>query len=153
MAVASASPGFSDRLAESLYIEALVLTDETRSYLDSHAIADQELLEPHLRVQFGCEALKATTRLMHITTWLAARRALAAGHVAVPNAHPTTFPPEDSPVSDPATLGALPTPVRRLILAGIDLQGRVARLANGFDQPTSIGSPARALIERLERAF
>ncbi len=50
-------------------------------------------------------------------------------------------------------LGAMPTAARRLILAGIDLHERVGRLAAGIEAPVAAASPARALLQRLERAF
>jgi regulator of CtrA degradation len=147
MTLGTASIGGSDRLAESLYTEALVLTDETRSYFDAFGAAERQALEAQTRISFGCEALKATTRLMEVTAWLAARRARPQG-----GRNPAAPQLPDCAPSDPEMLGMLPTAARRLILAGIDLHGRVARFAQGLDQPTSIGSPARAIIARFDRA-
>jgi regulator of CtrA degradation len=153
MSVVPAGPALSARLAETLYSEALILADETHAYYQTAGRSEREALEPAERVRFACEALKATTRLMHVIAWLAMRRAIAAGEMgegdpAAPERQLGTSAP-----SDTGALGALPTAARRLILAGIDLHERVARVAAGIEAPVSIGSPARALIQRLERAF
>jgi hypothetical protein len=82
MAVVS-GPVLSDRLTETLYTEALLLADETHAYYDLAGRAERGKLEPRERVQFACEALKATTRLMHVIAWLATRRAIATGEVVI----------------------------------------------------------------------
>jgi regulator of CtrA degradation len=153
MAVVSAGPTFSDRAAEALYTEALLLADETHAYYDSAGRAERESLAPPARVQFACEALKATTRLMHVISWLALRRAIAAGEVAEGGPALRARRLGESTPSDPIVLGALPTAARRLIMAGMDLHARASRMAEGIESPVSIGSPARTLIQRLERAF
>jgi regulator of CtrA degradation len=149
----TANPAISARVAETLYSEALILADETHAYYKDAAQAEREALPPQQRVQFACEALKATTRLMHVIAWLAMRRAVAAGEIA--EGDPTA--PErrlgESAASEAQVLGVLPTAARRLILAGIDLHERVGRMAAGLEAPVSIGSPARALLQRLEQAF
>ena len=152
MAVVS-GPALSDRLAETLYTEALLLADETHAYYDLAGRAEREKLEPRERVQFACEALKATTRLMHVIAWLATRRAIATGEL--PEGDPRS--PErrlgESTPSDASILGLMPTAARRLILAGIDLHERVGRVAAGIEAPIASASPARALLQRLERSF
>jgi regulator of CtrA degradation len=153
MAAITANPTISARVAETLYTEALVLADETHAYYDREGKADREDLSPTERVQFACEALKATTRLMHVIAWLATRRAIAAGEMAETDLDAPERRLGDSAPSDHQVLGALPSKARRLILSGIDLHERVARVAAGLEAPVSIGSPARALIQRLERAF
>jgi regulator of CtrA degradation len=149
MAVVSMDPARTDRVIETLYIEALVLADETRSYFDMASAAEDTPLDPATRVFFAREALKATVRLTRLTTWLAQRRAIDASGGAVEEMEG----PGGYAAGDSRMLGSLPTAARRLILAGIDLHGRVSRLAEGLEQPTSIGSPARTLIRQLERAF
>jgi regulator of CtrA degradation len=152
MAVVS-GPALSDRLAETLYTEALLLADETHAYYDLAGRSDREQLEPRERVQFACEALKATTRLMHVIAWLATRRAIATGEL--PEGDPRSAERQlgESTPSDTNVLGAMPTPARRLILAGIDLHERVGRVAAGIEAPIATASPARALLQRLERSL
>lgn len=153
MAVVTAGPAFSDRAAEALYTEALVLADETHAYYDNAGRAEREHLPPSLRVQFACEALKATTRLMHVIAWLAMRRAIAMGELVEGDRDAPERRLGDSAPSDATVLGGMPGAARRLILAGIDLHERATRMAAGLEAPTSIGSPARDLLQRLENAF
>jgi len=143
----------SRKLAETLYTEALILADEMRAYFDAHGRAERDELHPHGRVQFACESLKATTRLMHVIAWLATRRAIDAGELAEGDPASPERALAESPPSDTAVLGDMPTAARQLILGGIDLHERVGRLASGMAEAVTQASPARALIQRLERAF
>jgi regulator of CtrA degradation len=143
----------SGKLAESLYTEALLLADEMRDYFDVGGREERDRLSPHGRVQFACEALKATTRLMHVIAWLATRRAIDQGELADGEVGPTDRRLAEAAASPPAILGALPSSARKLILAGIDLYERVGRLADGIEAPITLASPARALFRRLEEAF
>lgn len=152
MAVVGA-PALSDRLAQTLYTEALLLADETHAYYDAAGRVEREVLEPKARVQFACEALKATTRLMHVIAWLATRRAIAAGELGEGDPRSPERRLGESAPSDSAVLGEMPTAARRLILAGIDLHERVGRVASGIESPIALASPARALFQRLERSF
>ncbi|HWI86087.1 MAG TPA: DUF1465 family protein [Sphingomonas sp.] len=146
-------PALSDRLAQTLYTEALLLADETHAYYDLAGRAERERLDPKARVQFACEALKATTRLMHVIAWLATRRAIAAGEIDEGDPRSPERRLGESAASDTQILGAMPTAARRLILAGIDLHERVGRVASGIEAPIAFASPARSLLQRLERAF
>lgn len=143
MTVIPAGEEFFFRAADALYTEVLLLSDETRAHLDGEGRAERDRLDPLGRVQFACEALKATTRLLQTIAWLAANRRMAGERTFLAPAC----------ASEPEVLGCLPSTTRRLILAGIDLHERVARLAEGSDAPIASASPARALIQRLERAF
>jgi regulator of CtrA degradation len=146
-------PALADRVAETLYSEALLLADETHAYYDLAGRAEREKLQPKDRVLFACEALKATTRLMHVIAWLATRRAIATGEL--PEGDPGS--PErrlgESAPSDTVVLGTMPTAARRLILAGIDLHERVGRVAAGIEAPIATLSPARQLLQRLEQSL
>ena len=144
MTVIAAGHEFVDRAAEALYSEALLLSDETRAYFDGEGKAERDRLGPAARVQFACESLKATTRLLQVIAWLAGRRR--------PGEQPAKAIAE-SAASGPEVLGALPSPARRLILAGIDLHGRCERLADGTDTVVAADSPARSLLQRLERSI
>ena len=58
------------KLIDGLYVEAMVLADEARSYFDTGGRDDRLALDPLDRVGFSCESLKVTTRLMHVIAWL-----------------------------------------------------------------------------------
>jgi len=84
-----ASAELTPKLVDSLYVEAMVLADEARSYFDSAARDDRLGLEPVDRVGFSCESLKVTTRLMHVIAWLLTQRAVTAGELTRAQAGPT----------------------------------------------------------------
>jgi regulator of CtrA degradation len=143
----------ASRVADSLYTEALLLSDEMRAYFDRDGREDRDRLSPYGRVQFACESLKATTRLMHVITWLATRRAMDSGELAEGQVGADERRLGEAAPSETNVLGALPSPARKLILTGIDLYERTGRLADGIEAPMASVSPARALFNKLENAF
>lgn len=143
----------SKRLTDSLYLEAMVLADEARSYFDRNGRADRDALAPVLRVGFSCESLRVTTRLMHVIAWLLTRRAVAAGEISEEQAAAPERRLGRAQPSDPEMMEALPEPARQIIAATSDLYDRVLRLDEDFDRVEPAKSPARTLMERLERAF
>jgi len=131
------------KLIDALYIEALVLADEARTYFEEDCKSERDGLAPKARVQFSCEAIKVTTRLMHVITWLLSARASADtyfGQIAAVPPTPT------------ATLAVLPSAARTLITTSQSLYERVARLDTMAPRVTTT-SPARALIAQLDAAF
>ena len=90
---------------------------------------------------------------MHVIAWLATRRAIAAGELAEGDPRAPERRLGESSPSDASILGLMPTDARRLILAGIDLHERVGRVAAGIEAPIAAASPARALLQRLERSL
>ncbi|WBH16912.1 DUF1465 family protein [Sphingomonas radiodurans] len=141
------------RLIDALYVEAMVLADDARSYFDDGGRAEREALEPMARVTFSCESLKVTTRLMHVIAWLLTQRAVLAGELRARDALDPSRRLGDAPVSDPVTVRALPEQARAMVAASMDLHRRVARLddAQAADLPDV--SPARQMFERLAMAF
>jgi regulator of CtrA degradation len=124
-----------------------------RSYFDREGREERDELSPQGRVQFACESLKATTRLMHVIAWLATRRALDNGELKDGEVGAQDRQLAPAAPSETEVLGAMPSAARKLILAGIDLHERVGRLADGIEAPITMTSPARALFRRLEGAF
>ena len=140
------------RLTDSLYLEAMLLADETRAYFDEVGRAERDLLEPSARVGFSCESLKVTTRLMHVIAWLLNRRALEAGELAPSEIMQPSRRLGDAPASDDDFLQALPPRAQSLIAASEDLHRRAARLDAAQDA-VLVGSPARSMLERLENSL
>jgi len=141
------------RLVDSLYVEAMVLADEVRSYFDEPGRADRERLAPMRRVVFSCESLKVTTRLMHVIAWLLTRRAVEAGELSERQARDPARRLGHAAGSDEHAVADLPEPARALIAASCDLYERVRRLDRDIERPIAPPSPARNLIARLEAAF
>ena len=141
------------KLIDSLYVEAMVLADEARSYFDRHGREDRLALDPLVRVGFSCESLKVTTRLMHVIAWLLTQRAVEAGELTGAQAHAPSRRLGDAPESDENLLARLPEPARALVRASRDLYARVNRLEEGSGSADPAASPARSLMSRLERSF
>lgn len=145
--------GLTRKLVDSLYIEAMVLADEARSYFDSAARDDRLSLAPVDRVAFSCESLKVTTRLMHVIAWLLTQRALSAGELSRAQAGESERRLGAAAASDEALLPRLPEAAVALIRASEELYDRVARLDRGSFGDMPMSSPARSLLSRLERSL
>lgn len=141
------------RLIDSLYVEAMVLADDARSYFDDRGREERDNLTPMARVTFSCESLKVTTRLMHVIAWLLTQRAVAAGELAVGDAmHPSRRLGE-APHTEAAIAAELPLRAQRLVAASAKLHGRVARLDAAQSASKPLASPARQMFERLALSF
>lgn len=141
------------KLIDSLYVEAMLLADEARSYFDQDARIAREALDPFGRVTFSCESLKVTTRLMHIIAWLLTQRAVDAGELTPRDALDPSRRLGESPVTDDAVLAQMPADAQALIEASIDLHRRVARLDGAQAAPAPVDSPVQWMQARLAMAF
>ncbi|WP_010183981.1 DUF1465 family protein [Sphingomonas sp. PAMC 26605] len=142
------------RVIDTLYIDAMVLADEARSYFDEGGRADREMLDPIARVVFSCESLKVTTRLMHVIAWLLTQRAVEAGEIGARDTLDPSRRLGIAPRTDPGTLALLPETGRAVIMASIDLHNRVARLDEArAREGSALESPVRSLHQRLAMAF
>lgn len=141
------------RLVDAFYTEAMLLADEARSYFDDAGRDDRSNLDPFVKVNFACESLKVTTRIMHIVAWLLTQRAIESGEIAFREGRRPERRLGHAQESDPAILERLPEEAQRLVGASADLYARVKRLDEGSlaDEPAQ--SPARALMGRLERGL
>ena len=143
----------TSRLIDSLYTEAMLLADEARSYFDDAGREERGTLDPFVRVNFACESLKVTTRIMHIVAWLLTQRAVESGEIRSGDGRRPERRLGHANDSDPLVVEQLPESAQRLIGASADLYSRIQRLDEGqlVDEPAP--SPARALMGRLERDF
>jgi regulator of CtrA degradation len=141
----------TSRLIDSLYTEAMLLADETRSYFDDCGRDERAALDPFARVGFACESLKVTTRIMHIVAWLLTQRAIESGEIGLADGRRPERRLGHAQDSDPAVVEQLPESARRLITASMDLYARVKRIDESPNEAEAAHSPARALMGRLER--
>ncbi len=141
------------RLVDSLYVEAMVLTDEVRGYFDGIGREERDGLAPLVQVGFACESMKITTRLMQIVGWLLTRRAVEAGEILSIQARDRALRLGEAADSDPVACAGLPETARGLIETSRELYQRVRRIDADLDLPEAPPSPALGLISRLERAF
>ena len=141
----------TSRLIDSLYTEAMLLADETRSYFDDCGRDERAALDPFARVGFACESLKVTTRIMHIVAWLLTQRAIESGEIALADGRRPERRLGHAQDSDPAVVDQLPESAQRLITASMDLYARIKRIDESPSEVEAAHSPARALMGRLER--
>lgn len=141
------------RLIDSLYVEAMLLADEARSYFDEDGRDDRGNLDAILRVSFSCESLKVTTRLMHVIAWLLTQRAIDAGELHPSDGLDPSRRLGVAPRTDLVAIDLLPVRARALINASADLHRRVALLdtAQGQEEPSY--SPVRSMQQKLALAF
>lgn len=150
--------GLHRGLVDGLYVEAMLMADEARSYFDGCDVAEGGMDDPLRRVAFACESLKVTTRLMHIIAWLLSQRAWQRGEIGDADLSDEKYRLGRASESDPLLVATFPFAARALIEASHDLYDRVARLQDRLDRMTGslampMINPARALLDRLNTAF
>jgi regulator of CtrA degradation len=154
MGEAAATQGqMTPKLVDALYVEAMVLADEARSYFDTQGRDDRLALDPIDRVGFSCESLKVTTRLMHVIAWLLTQRAVAAGELSRDQAGESGRRLGDAPATDRDLFARLPDAAAELVRASEELYDRVSRIDAGHFTAEPAGSPARSLLSRLQRSL
>lgn len=141
------------RIVEALYIEALVLADEVRAQFDRarHGNA-QDGAEDIVRVALSCEALRATTRVLHCLAWLLNHRAFCAGEVTELQLRlhcPLVVP---VPASEPDNDALLRPAMVEIVHASEQFYDRIVRLEQAWrTKPVGPGA-IHGLRERLARA-
>lgn len=138
---------------DALYIEAMVLADEARSYFDNQARDDRLALVPADRVALSCESLRVTTRLMHVIAWLLTQRAVRAGELSRAEAATPERRLGDAAPVDAELLPRLPEAAAEIIQQSSELYERVRRLDREPIGEEAPASPARGLLSRLERSL
>lgn len=137
------------RIVEALYAEALTLADEVRTTFDPARRPPLPGPEDAARIALSCEALRATTRVMHSLSWLLNHRAYLKGEVSQFQLRRYGKLAASAP-ADPARLALLSGPVRELIGATERFHARLARLDAKWRAPAAPAMPALArLRERL----
>ena len=149
------TPSLNPRIVEALYAEALALADAVRDrferlrQLSARDPADggPDDLE---RVQFSCEALRTTTRVMHCLAWLLNHRAYFAGELTELQLRRHGRLIASFPASDPEALAILPPEARMMVHESERLYARILRLEQAWrgDPPAGPGAIDR-LRERL----
>jgi regulator of CtrA degradation len=151
--IATTEGVMTPRLVSALYIEAMVLADEVRTYFDETGREERDSLAPLQRVSFSCESLKVTTRLMHIIAWLLTWRAVEAAEITAEQAREPSRRLGLASDSDDGIIDTLPDKARTLINTSRELYYRVSRLDSGLAPAVAMVSPARTLMDRLEASF
>ena len=124
---------FTAKLIESLYVEAMVLADEVRSYFELSA--QQQGLDTHdeVRIDMSCESLRVTTRLMHSIAWLLNQKAFFAGELSMTQLRGRSRSLGRCTSSDPFVVARLPGEAQMLVHETQHLLDRLVRLETSLE--------------------
>lgn len=131
-------------IVEALYNEALLLADEVRGAFDLSGRLDAASVDEDLaRIALSCEALRTTTRMMHVIAWLLNQRAFFKGEISQLQLRRHGRLPHRSARSDPSHLSMLDPALRGLIATTERLYARIERLDGAWQdnfrmEPTAI---------------
>ncbi|HEY1124518.1 MAG TPA: DUF1465 family protein [Sphingobium sp.] len=147
-----------EQIIDGLYIEAVVLADEARAYFDFQGRTNRTERDGHERLDFACESLKISTRIMHSIAWLLVQRAVLSGELPESARLEDKFQLGAAQDTDPLVRAKLSPEMEGLILISEDLYNRVARLEGQLIERANHGfasalSPARDLLTRLKGAL
>lgn len=138
-------------IIEGLYTEALVLADEVRSAFDFAGRIDDIAGDEDLaRIALSCEALRTTTRMMHVIAWLLNQRAYFKGEISEFQLRRSGRLPTRASGSDPEQAALLPRDLRQLVEASERFYARIERLDNAWHEKFTMHPTAiHRLRERL----
>lgn len=120
-------------IIEALYSEALLLADEVRGTFDlSGRLERTSQNEDLARIAMSCEALRTTTRMMHVIAWLLNQRAYFNGELSELQLRRHGRLPTKTSRSDPEQLALLDPAIRGLILTTERLYARIERLDHAW---------------------
>lgn len=136
------------RIVESLYCEALVLSDEVRAAFDlSGRIEDTGSSAGESRIALSCEALRTTTRMMHAVAWLLNHRAFFMGELSEFQLRRYGRLAPDFPPGDPDRMGLIDPRVGKLIRATEHFYARLLRLDRNWRDLHTMPGPSA--LDRL----
>lgn len=146
------------QLIDGLYLEAIVLADEARAFFDQQGEINRAELGRHGRLDYACESLKVSTRIMHSIAWLLVQRAVLCGELPESARLEEKYQLGEAQATEPILRATLPAEMEGLILVSEDLYDRVARLEDQLIERASQGvgavpSPARDLLNLLESSL
>ena len=142
-------------IVEALYNEALLLADEVRASFDlSGRLDDASHDEDLARIALSCEALRTTTRMMHVIAWLLNQRAYFAGEISQLQLRRHGRLPVKSAKSDPVQMAMLEPALRGMIGQTERLYARIERLDMAWQdnfrmQPSAVHRLRERLGDRV----
>lgn len=141
-------------IIEALYCDALILADEARTAFDlSGRLAQVGADEDLARIALSCEALRTTTRMMHVLAWLLNQRAYFRGEMSEFQLRRHGRLPPQQTAGDPAQIARLDPEVRDLIERTQLFYERIVRIDHGWRERFTMQPAAvHRLRERLGEA-
>lgn len=159
---------FADRLVGSnafhdLFEHGMQLVETTAEYLDKEGREEAKDLARAGAMAYATESMRLTTRLMQLASWLLLQRAVHEGEMTLEQAAQEKAKVRIHGLSSP-TQGPgwdeLPSTLRELVDASLDLQARVQRLDGIFYQRSNtvqdeepVANPVAEQMARLSDAF
>ncbi|OJW67878.1 MAG: AraC family transcriptional regulator [Sphingomonadales bacterium 63-6] len=143
-------------IVEALYNEALTLADDVRGSFDlSGRLEEAGQDEDIARVALSCEALRTTTRMMHIIAWLLNQRAFFAGEITQLQLRRHGRLPSRASRSDPAQTALLSPELRGIVTTTERLYARIERLDAAWQdnfrmQPCAVDRLRERIGQRLK---
>ncbi|AKH42567.1 regulator of CtrA degradation [Altererythrobacter atlanticus] len=129
----SSPADLSPTIIDSLYYEALELADEARCAFDLSGRLEETSENPDLaRIALSCEALRATTRMMHSIAWLLNQRAYFAGELSEFQLRRYGRLPPAQEDGDPDQISLLPDDLQEIIGRTSRFYARVERLDHAW---------------------
>lgn len=142
-----------------IYDQSMAMVREAADYLELEGVIDRQNLSQQMGAIYACESMRLTTRLMQISAWLLAMRAVRQGELQAGDIESRGFRlgAKEVCLSGPVR-GAGLLPVRLIDMLGTSrrLYEQVARLdhllfGNTGRQPAH--NPVVAQLSRIEQAF
>jgi len=116
-------------IVDSLYTEALLLSDEVRGAFDlSGQLGGRGKDEDLARIALSCEALRTTTRMMHVIAWLLNQKAYFNGEISELQLRRQGRLTNPSQQVDPAQLALLDADILALVERTRQFHQRIERL-------------------------
>jgi regulator of CtrA degradation len=138
-------------IVESLYCEALVLSDEVRAtFALSGRLEETGKEEDLARVALSCEALRTTTRMMHALAWLLNHRAFFKGELSEFQLRRYGRLTPVLPGGDPGRLALIDPGTRELIITTERFYARLVRLDLSWRQ-AEVSAPPSAIARLRSR--
>jgi regulator of CtrA degradation len=149
------SQGFS-----ALFKDGMALVDETAAYLDGPGREDSRQLTRAASLAYATEAMRLTTRLMQLASWLLLQRAVNNGELSAEQMAAEKAKVKLSRVAR-RTRGPgwdnLPEGLRDLVERSMRLQARVRRLdgtiGGDWEAPSDPDNPVHRQLGRIAAAF
>ncbi|MEO9601508.1 DUF1465 family protein [Parasphingorhabdus sp.] len=141
------------KLMDALYIEAMVLADEARSYFESGRFNEDSDEDHLLAVSFSCESLKVTTRLMHCIAWLLSQKALHSGELNDGEAWNHSRALGHAAPTDQKVVDRFPEEAREIFRSSEELFERLQRLSARLDQEVVDESAVQGMVRQLQSVF
>lgn len=146
-------------LFHRLYDQSMAMVRDAAEYLELEGVLERQQLSEKMSLVFACESMRVTTRLMQISAWLLAMRALSEGEISEDDIPAKGFriSAKEVCLGGPVRgAGLLPVRLIEMLQASRALYERVLRLDQILferkpHQP--VQNPVIFQQARLERAF